>query len=75
MQAILDFFQSVGEILTGVIDFFIDFIQDVVFAVEVTGRVLANIPNYFTWLPVPLVALLVTIFGIVVIYKIAGREG
>lgn len=75
MQAILDFFQSVGKILTGVIDFFIDFIQDVVFAVEVTGRVLANIPNYFTWLPGPLVALLVTIFGIVVIYKIAGREG
>lgn len=75
MQAILDFFQSVGDILTGVINFFISLVKDIVFIVETTAAVLLQIPQYFSWLPVQLLTVLTTVFAVVVIYKIAGREG
>lgn len=75
MEDILEFFEQLMESITSVVDFVISFFQDIVYIVEITGQVLAQIPSYFAWMPAEVVALLVTLFAIVVIYKIAGREG
>lgn len=75
MDAILEFFGGIADLLVGVIDFFIGFLGDIVYLVQITGKAVSAIPGFFQWLPAPAVALLVTIFGVVVIYKILGREG
>lgn len=75
MQAVIGFFQGIGSAIESVISFVISFFQDVVYLIALTGRFLAQIPTYFAWLPSPLLALIVSIFAVVVLYKVLGREG
>lgn len=75
MNAIFDFFTGIGETLIAVLEFIIDFFRDIAYIVKLTGEFVLNIPTYFQWLPAPALALIVTIFGVVVIYKVMGREG
>lgn len=75
MSAIIDFFNSLGDIISGAVEFLISTMKDIVFIVKSTGVVLASIPSYFSWLPTQLLTILLSIFGVVVIYKILGREG
>lgn len=75
MQALLDFFSTLGSIITGLVNFVISIIKDIVFVVEVTASVMLRIPQYFAWLPSALLSTLTVVFSVVVIYKIVGREG
>lgn len=75
MADILSFLKGIGSAITSLIDFLISFVSDVVYICELCGQFVLNIPAYFSWLPAEAVAIIVTIFAVVVIYKIAGREG
>lgn len=75
MGAIVDFFTGIADAVAGVIDWFAGFLADAVYLVQLTGKFLAQIPSYFSWMPPEMVSMIVTIFGIVVLYKILGREG
>lgn len=75
MKAIADFLQAIGNAIVAAIDFVVGFFQDIVYIIQLTGKVLAQIPSYFSWLPAELLAIILTIFAVVVIYKILGREG
>lgn len=75
MDAILEFFTGVADLLMGAIDFLVGVIGDIVYIAQLTAKAVTSIPNFFQWLPAPVVALVVTIFAVVVIYKILGREG
>lgn len=75
MQAVIGFFEGIGTAISAVIDFVISFFQDIVYLIKLTGRFLAQLPSYFAWLPAPIVTLLLSIFAVVVIYKVIGREG
>lgn len=75
MEALLDFFAAIGDIIGAIIDFVISLFQDLIFMIQLLGQTVANIPVYFSWLPSPLITTVVLIFSIVVIYKILGREG
>lgn len=75
MQAILDFFAGLGDVIVSLVNFVIDFVGDIVYVVKITGTFVANIPVYFVWIPDAILSLIVTIFAIVVIYKVMGREG
>lgn len=75
MDAIISFFETIGEAISSVISFVISFFQDVLYLIQITGKVLAQIPDYLSWMPPKLSALLVVIFAVVVIYKVLGREG
>lgn len=74
MGAIIDFFTGIADFVTGAIDFLIGIISDIVYLVQLTAKAVAAIPSYFSWVPPQILALLLTIFGIVVLYKILGRE-
>lgn len=74
MGAIIDFFTGIADFVTGAIDFLIGIISDIVYLVQLTAKAVAGIPSYFSWVPPQILALLLTIFGIVVLYKILGRE-
>lgn len=75
MEAIVKFFQGIADAVTSLIDFLVGFVEDIVYIVKLTGQFVAEIPNYFSWLPAEVLATLITIFAVVVIYKVTGREG
>lgn len=75
LSTIKDILYSIGNFFTSIYDFVISLFEDLVFVVKATSKAVASIPNLFSWLPAPVLALLVAIFAVVVIYKIMGREG
>lgn len=75
LETIKNILIDIGNFFTTVFDFVISLFEDLVYIVQATGKAVTSIPSLFSWLPSPVLALLITIFGVVVIYKISGREG
>lgn len=75
MGALINFFKTLGGIITSLVDFVISTINDIVMIVQLTATVIGNLPGYFSWLPSALFSVIATVMGVVVIYKILGREG
>ncbi len=75
MQGILDVLVSIGEVIVSLVDFIISFIGDLLFVIQLLGTLLLQIPSLLGWFPSAFLTLLITTFGIVVIYKVLGREG
>lgn len=74
MQSIIDFLSSIGEAILAAIDFVISFFGDLIYIIQLTGKFLLQLPSFLSWLPAPVVGVLLTTFAIVVIYKITGRD-
>lgn len=74
-QVLKNFFLSIGSVITGLVDFVIGFIEDIVYVVKLCASFVAKIPSLFSWLPAEVLAIVVITFSVVVIYKIMGREG
>lgn len=75
MKALVEFIKGIAEGVTAAIDFLFGIIEDLVYMVKLLGQFILDIPAYLSWLPAGVVAIFITIFGIVVIYKVIGREG
>lgn len=75
MQAVIENLKGLAEAVTGAIDFLFGIIKDLVYMVGLLGQFILDIPAYLSWLPAGIITIFVTIFSIVVIYKIIGREG
>lgn len=75
MSAVLDFLQGIASGITAALDFLLGLIEDVAYVVKITAEFVTQIPAYISWLPAPVVAIILSIFVVVVIYKILGREG
>ncbi len=75
MGALLSFFEGIVDIVTSLINFVIQTIMDLVYVIGLLGSMIISLPEYFGWLPSVVGTSLITIFSIVVIYKILGREG
>lgn len=75
MQAIIDFFKAISDGVSAALGFLLSFIEDTVYVIQLTGEFVAQIPSYLGWLPSSVLAVVVSIFAVVVIYKILGREG
>lgn len=74
LQTVKDFVNSIIDILLAFWDFVIDFFEDIAYVVQLVTSFVAGIPQYFSWLPAPILALIVAIFGVAIIYKVLGRE-
>ena len=75
VEDILDFLKMLGDTLISFFDFVFSLVEDLVYVIQLTGETVVKIPSYFSWLPDEAVAIIVSIFAIVVIYKVLGREG
>lgn len=75
LETIKNFFLGMVNIITSLIDFVIGIAEDIVYVVKLCGTFVAKIPMLFSWLPAECLVLVVLLFGIVVVYKILGREG
>lgn len=63
------------NLVFSLVDFVITLIEDLVYVIKLTGEFLLHIPQYFSWVPSVHLTTLIVIFGIVVVYKVLGREG
>lgn len=75
LETIKEFIIGIGDMLMSIWDFIIGFFEDIAYIVKLTGQAVLHIPDIFSWLPMEMVALIVVIVGVVVVYKVVGREG
>lgn len=75
MNAIIGFFTGLADLLGGAFEFLLSLVSDIVYTASLIVKAVASLPGFFTWLPPPVLALVITIFGVVAIYKLIGREG
>lgn len=75
LSEIKDFFVLIGDFFTTVWEFVVNLVTDLLDMIKLVGETVTKIPSYFSWLPEEVVISFVALFGIVVIYKILGREG
>lgn len=75
MDAIIGFFSGLADLLGGAFEFLLSLVSDIVYTASLIVKAVSSIPSFFSWLPAPVLALLITIFGVVAIYKLIGREG
>lgn len=75
MQALINFFTSLGNVIVSLVEFVIKFVQDLFYVIGLLGNLIISLPAMIGWLPSACISLTVTAFSIVVIYKIMGREG
>lgn len=73
MNALFSWLGGLGSAVSGVIDFFLDLVLDLVYVVQLIGRFIRLIPVYFSWLPPQLLAIIVVAISVAVIFKIIGR--
>lgn len=74
MTAVINFIKGIGDGLMAIVDFVSGLIEDVLYIVKITAEFVAKIPEYISFLPPSVIAMIVSIFAVVVIYKILGRE-
>ena len=75
MQAIINFFVTLGDVIVSIVEFVVKFFKDLIYVIGLLGNLLVSLPAMIGWLPSACISLVVTTFSIVVIYKIMGREG
>ncbi len=75
MGAIIDFFESLISIIGSVVDFVIGLVQDLIYVVQLLGEALAEMPVLFGWLPAEVLVVLLTVFALLVVLRILGRDG
>ena len=75
MDALISFFEGIGNAIVSAFNFVVSLVSDIVYMIQLTGKFLAQIPSYFSWIPAEITTLLIVLFSVVVIYKILGREG
>lgn len=66
--------QNIAQFFTSVWDFILNIVNEIVFVVQSLAKVVTTIPQYFGWLPAGVLGTLLVIIGVVVVYKIMGRE-
>lgn len=73
MNEIIQYFSELGDLLLSLVDFLISFLGDLVFFVRLIVAFTANIPNFFSWLPVECVSLIVIVFAVVIVLRVLDR--
>lgn len=74
MDAIISFFTGVADAVTAALAFLGSLIEDTLYVVQLTAEFVVQVPEYLSFLPGPILALVVSMFAVAVIYKILGRE-
>lgn len=71
----LQVLQTIADILIGGVQFLVKLIADLVMVAQLLTESIIRLPLVLGFLPSACVALVEAVFGIVIIYKITGREG
>lgn len=74
MDAIITFFQTLGNAFSAIIDFVVRFFSDLIYLIELLVEFAAAAPGWYTWIP-PIVAYIISLtLSLIVVLRIAGRD-
>lgn len=74
MSAIINFFKAVANGLIAIVEFLGSMIADILYVVQLTGEFVSQIPQYLSFIPAPVLTIILSMFAVAVVYKILGRE-
>lgn len=74
LDSIFEAINKIIEFLDTIWSFVTDFFKDTLHLIELVGDTVTKIPDYFSWLPSSVSVLLVSLFTVVVLYMILGRQ-
>lgn len=75
MSAIIEFLKSIGEAIVSFFGFVVSLVRDLINLAQMLAETVVAVPEYMTILPAAAVSLFVVILAVVVVCRIAGREG
>ena len=75
MNAIVNFLEGIGNVITSLFGFVVSFFSDLGWIINTLSWAVGIIPNLLGWIPAPILSLITLTLSVVMIYKIMGREG
>lgn len=72
---ILEVLRSLAQGIVAILKFIPKLLADLVMIVKLTAETAARLPTLFQIFPGVLSSILISILGVVVLYKVMGREG
>lgn len=75
LQKIWNVIKDLGKIISSVIEFVFDMVEDLLYMIKLLGEVVLDIPDYLGFFPSIIITTVTTLIGVAVIFKVLGREG
>lgn len=75
LKSLVELVGNVLSLLGGLFSVICKIFEFIAFLFDLVIKFVVSIPDFFFWLPTEITVLLVSIFSVVVVYKILGREG
>lgn len=74
LESIYKGIKSIVKFFEAIVDFVIDFFEDLVYVIELVGETVKDIPSYLDFFPPVIVTGVLALVGVAVVFKILGRE-
>lgn len=74
MSTIIEFIKDIGNLIATLLKFALKFVEDIVYIIKLLGDVVLALPDYIGFLPSAVGSMFMLCIGVVVVYKIAGRD-
>lgn len=74
MQALLNIFTKLFDIIKTIVHFIVQFFQDLVYIIKTLGQFIIKAPLLFGFLPPAVLAIFLVGISVIVIYKVVGRD-
>lgn len=74
LDSIFEAISKIIEFLNTIWEFTTDFLKDTFAMIKLVGETVSSVPDYLAFLPSEILTAVIGILGVVVIYKILGRD-
>lgn len=74
MSGIISLIKGFFEFVISAIGFAIKLIKDLVYVVQMLGKVALKIPSYLSFMPTVIISMFVVCISVVIVYKVIGRD-
>lgn len=75
MSTLIEFIKSIGEAIVSFFSFVISLVRDLISLAQMLAETVVAVPEYLSILPAAALSMFVVILAVVVVCRIAGREG
>ena len=74
LKSIFNAIKTISKSLTKIIEIVFDFVEDLLWLVDQLAEITLGLPQYIGWLPSLAITTITSIIGIVVIFRVLGRD-
>lgn len=74
MGAILDFIKGIADGVLAGIEFLRSLVEDILYLAQSMANIVSQLPDYLNFFPPQVLTMILSIFVVVVIFRIIGRD-